>query len=260
MFDVHIQFIMEKIKASLATKTSLHQSNNGDEHHTLHTKLLSDDPICMDKMDLSNVNKTDQSYCSLDDFTGGPIQTNQSSELQVKQNSCDQNIDLNRSITATPADSSGGFHNTLSVLECHLNKTKYPHLSQQQIEHLLLHGKDLTIHNNCYIDIPIDNSQRLPFVDDAHVNDENFPNSFELELEAMDRFQSMWNEHIPPKNFEFSSLSAASHLLSTQTEQSVPKSNEYIYHIARSRNGQLYLRVRRDSGLEQGIGSVLFLP
>lgn len=246
---------MESIKS---TKVILNQSNNGDEHHTLHTKLLSNS-IGMDETDLINVNKTDQSICSLDDFTGGPIYNNQSSEIQVKQHSCD--TEQNRSITTTPADSSGGFHNTLSVLESHLNKNKFPNLSQQQIEYLLLHRKDVAIHNNSYIDIPIDNNQRLPFVGDnftnkkcdSHMGVGNLSNSFELELEAFDRLQSMLDKDIPSDNFE-SASSADLHLTSTQTEgENVLKSDEYIYHIARSRNGQLYLRVRRNSCLEQGI-------
>lgn len=243
--------MMETIKTSLPIKTNSNQSHMANEHHTLHTKLLSN-ATCIVETDSTNVNTTDQSFCSLDDFTGGPIYNNQSSELQLKQHSCDQNTELNSSITTTPADSSGGFHNTLSVLECHLNKNKNPNLSQQQIEYLLLHRKDIAIHNNGYIDIPIDKSS-------SSVNDGNFQSLFELELEAMDRLQSMWDKNIPPDNLESSSVSPDLHLSSTQTEQSVPKSNEYIYHVARSRNGQLYLRVRRSSCLDQGIKSVQFL-
>lgn len=248
---------MEKIEASLATKVSSYQliNRNEHEHHTLHTKLLTDS-ACTEETDIKNVNKTDQSICSLDDFTGGPIYNNESSVLQ---HSCDQNTELNRSITTTPADSSCGFHNTLSVLECHLNKNKYPNLSQQQIEYLLLHRKDITIHNNSYIDIPID-KRRLPSVNDnftnkksdSCINDENFSSLFELELEAMDRLHSMYDKEMPPVNSETSSSSADLLLSSKQTEENVPNSNEYIYHIARSRSGQLYLRVRRNSCSDQG--------
>lgn len=246
---------MERIKASLTMKSISNQSHIVDEHHTLHTKLLSN-ATCAVETDLTNVNKTDQSFCSLDDFTGGPIYHNQSSELQLKQHSCDQNSELNSSITSTPADSSGGFHNTLSVLEGHLNKNKSPNLSQRQIEYLLLHRKDIAIHNNSYIDIPIDNTNNKS---SSSANDGNFPSLFELELEAKDRLQSMWDENIPIDNLESSSISPDLHLPSTQAEHSVPKSNEYIYHVARSRNGQLYLRVRRNMCLDQGIKSVLFL-
>lgn len=246
---------MEKVKS---TKASLHQSNNADEHHTLHTKLLTD----MDKMNLTYLNKTDQSFYSLDDFTGGPIYNTQTSDLQVKQYSCEQNNKPNRSITTTPAESSGGFHNTLSVLECHLNKTKYPNLSLQQIEYLLLHKKDVAIHTNSYIDIPIDSDTDDNLINkksDSHTNDGNFSSLFELELEAMDRLQSMWDKSISPENFESSSFATDLHLSSKKSVQNVPKSNEYIYHIARSRNGQLYLRVRRNSCLDEGITSELFL-
>lgn len=239
---------MERIKASPTIKTVSNQSHSVDEHHTLHTKLLSN-ATCAVETDLTNVN-TDQSFCSLDDFTGGPIYHNQSSDFH----SCDQNTELNSSITTTPADSSGGFHNTLSVLECHLNKNKSPNLSQQQIE--LLHRKDIAIHNNSYIDIPIDNTNNES---NSIVEDGNLSSLFELELEAMARLQSMWVENISLDNLESSSTSPDLHLSSTQGEHSVPKSNEYIYHVARSRNGQLYLRVRRNSCLDQGIKSVIFL-
>lgn len=237
---------MESLKALQTIKMTSNQSNNVDEQHTLHTKLLSV-ATCAVETDLNNVNKSDQSFCSLDDFTGGPIHNNQSSELHLKQYSCDQNTELNSSITTTPADSSGGFHNTFSVLECHLNKNKRPNqLSQQQIEYLLLHRKDIAIHNNIYIDIPIDDANK------KSINDENFPSLFELELEAMDRLQTMWAKN-QSDNVESLPVSSDLHLSLTQTVQNEPKPNEYIYHVARSRNGQLYLRVRRNSCLDQGI-------
>lgn len=246
---------MDRMKALITTETNFYQSSS-DEHHTLHTKLLTDS----DETDSTNVNKTDQSFCSLDDFTGGPIYSNELNDLQLEQHSCDQNTELNRSITTQPADSSCGFHNTLSVLEFHLNKNKYPNLSQHQIENLLLHGKDVAIHNNSYIDIPIDNNRRLLSVDDNFtnkksvtcINDENFSSLFELELEVMDRLHSMWDEEIPPDHLKTSSSSADLPISSKETE-----SNEYMYHIARSRSGQLYLRVRRDSRSDQGTFSCI---
>lgn len=243
-----LKVIMERIKASITTKATLFQSNNRDEHNTLHTKLLKDSAC---------TNKIEQSFFPMDDFTGGPICTDESNDLQTKQYSCDQNTEPNRSITTTPADSSCGFHNTLSVLESHLNKTKYPNLSQQQIEYLLLHRKDVAIYNNSYIDIPINNDNQR-FVDDNFINinsdsstkNENPSSLFELELEAMDRLNSMCDKEITSENFVTSNSSADLPMSSEQIEENVP--NEYIYHIARSRSGQFYLRVRRNSRSDQG--------
>lgn len=208
---------MDGLKSVFTPGARWNQSNNRDEHHTLHTKLLADSSND-DKMELS----MDESICSMDDFTGGPICDDQF-DVQSKQHICDNNTNFNRSITTSPADSSGGFHNTLSVLEHHLNKKKYHNLSQQLLS----------------VDHNITNIKN-----DSHLMDEKISRPFELELEAIERLYSVWNKTKPTDNSESPSK---------QTEDNVPNSNEYIYHVARSRSGQLYLRVRRSLHLDQGM-------
>lgn len=256
---------MEELKSSLTTKSNLNQSINRDEHHTLFTKLLADSSIS-DKTDIGhcieNVNKTDAdpSICSLNDFTGGPICDDQSFDVKTKAYSCDDDTNFNRAITTTPADSSGGFHNTLSVLEYHLNKNKYPNHSQRYLDYQKFQSKDVAGSTNICVDIPINTDHGLLSIDhsttnvknDSHIDDEKISCLFDLELEAIERLHSMWA--MPPQNYESPVLTAAlPPLLSKQSEDNVPKSNEYIYHVARSRSGQLYLRVRRSLHLDQGI-------
>lgn len=276
--------IMDKITAALRLKSSIsnsseHKKNDTqDEYHTIFTKRLPSESNFGDMNSakcygIDEVDHHDQSACSLDDFIGGPIDDEQSLNLRTKSSNS------NRSITATPADSSCGFHNTFSVLEKHFNKTKYLKLSQQQIEYLLLQNKDLAVHNDTYIDIPINDRRRLHAVNDlfnSSMNDVNgwssddkeSPSHLELELEALDRLRSMWNEEMwneeiltksKIENDEIETLVTPldSSLIKEFYQQDnynigVPNSNEYIYHVAKSRDGQLYIRVRRNLRLDQG--------
>lgn len=280
--------IMNKISAALSLKSSFestanHSNSNKideqDEYHTLFTKRLLNDTSMNSTTRCSTNDEVDhynhQSACSLDDFIGGPIDEEHSFSLQSKHPLHDQSIDFNRSITATPADSSCGFHNTFSVLEKHLNKNKYLRLSQKQIEHLLLQNKNLTVHNDNYIDIPImsdDGSLHAvnEFVNSSmndtygwNVNDEESPSHLELELEAMERLRSMWtkegfdcdkNDNADERESLYTPCDTS--LIEELYQQDscsdgVPKSNEYIYHVAK-RNDQLYIRVRRNLRLDQG--------
>lgn len=275
--------IMNKISAALSLKSSpeskLSQSDSKrnddqDEYNTIFTKRLSNTstPGHMNSTSCSEVDEVDHhNQCSLDDFIGGPI--NDEHSLNSPQNR-DQNVDFNRSITATPADSSCGFHNTFSVLEKHLNKTKYLKLNQKQIEYLLLHNKDLAVQNDTYIDIPINDRRSLHAVNglfNGSMNDDNgwnfddeeSPSHLELELEAMDRLRSMWNEEMlansKVENDERDSSPTPfdSSLIEEFYQQDnhsigVQSSNEYIYHVAKARDGQLYIRVRRNLRLDQG--------
>lgn len=238
-------------------KPSLNQSHGRD---TLHTKLLTDSPVsertAFDTNSVETVKETNQSVCSVDDFTGGPIYQNQSFAVQSEQHNFDQNIDFNRSITATPADSSCGFHNTLSVLEDHLNKNKTLNLCEKQIEHLLVQNKyDVVQHDNSLIDIPINiHENSITIVkNDSNSNDKKFTSPLDQKLAEIGRQNSMWDKAIPSDHLKYSSALVDSRLLAKQSTEGVQDLNEYIYHVARLRNGQLYLRVRRSLCLDQGI-------
>lgn len=274
--------ILNKISAAFSSKCSSestsHQScskknDNQDEYNTIFTRRLSNK---------SNSNRTNSkshrendevdhhNNCSSDDFIGGPIDDEKS--LNSPKNN-DQYDGHNQSITATPADSTCGFHNTFSVLEKHLNNNKYLKLSQKQIEYLLLKNKDLVVHNDTYtyIDIPINDHRSLCDIDglsNSCMNDVNVLNSeneespshFELELEAMDRLRSIWNKEMLANSKDENGKEESSHTpfhssLIEEFYQQDEYSNcvqKYIYHIAKSRNGQLYIRVRRNLRLDQG--------
>lgn len=272
--------IMNKISAAFSLKCSTEstsdqscskKNDNQDEYNTIFTRRLSNEsnsksPREIDEDDHHN-------HCSLDDFIGGPIDDEKS--LNSPKNT-DQNDGHNRSITATPADSSCGFHNTFSVLEKHLNKNNYLKLSQKQIENLLLKNNDLVVHNDTYtyIDIPINDHRSLRDVNglsnscmnDVNVlnsEDEEYPSHLELELEAMDRLRSVWNKDMLANSKDENEKRESSHTpfdsslieeFYQQDEYStcVQNSNEYIYHVAKSRDGQLYIRVRRNLRLDQG--------
>lgn len=210
---------------------SLNQSHS---QYTLHTKLLIDDSVLDRKTfahSIEDVNATDRPALSSDDFSGGPI-------------------------CPAPADSSCGFHNTLSVLESHLNKNFTSKLSQQQIENLLLENKDVVRHHISFIDVPI-NDQRLPSISDNiankknkySTNDEKLSSSFEHKVEEN---SSVWDK-VSAINPQCSSLPTHSSLSTEQTDPNVQDPNDFIYHVAKSRSGQLYLRVRRSFHLDQGI-------
>lgn len=223
------------------------RSNSRDEHYTLHTKLLEDLSI-IDRTGLEkcipNLDKIDQSICSLDDFTSVSIYDDQSFHaLQSKQTSCKNS---NRAITSTPADSSGGFHNTMSILDHHLNKKKHSNRSQDHKKYLMLEKKDDGIPHRKCSRMTFNNNKEFPsvehntndFKNDSHIYATTISRPYEEES-----LHSVWDKTMPPNNFESPSK---------QTEDNIPNS-KIIYHIARSPSGQLYLRVRRSLHLDQGI-------
>lgn len=278
--------------ASDNVKTADNNDANNDEYHTIFSKRLStnDDLNSTTTSFINDIEpQSHQTYYSLDDFIGGPINDDYTITSdygrQSRQSNSEQNSDFIRSITATPADSSCGFQNTFSILEKHLKKNKQLKLSRQQIEYLLEQNKETAIQNDIYIDIPIDENRSLhtingPInglsndVNDFHENANEMPSLFELEFEAMERLRAMWGDalnydEIDSQQTEKDSLnticnnSDASLVeeLYQQDEIDFNKStinndghgNEsYIYHVAKSRNGQLYIRVRRNLRLDQG--------
>lgn len=266
--------------------------NTDEEYHTLFTKCLPATPLESElNSTVTSINNDSeyQSFYSMDDFIGGPLSEeylsfdyNGRQSNSSRQSNSDRNSDFLRSITTTPADSSYGFHNTFSVLETHLNKNKTQFkLSQRQIEYLLVQNRDSAVRNDVYIDIPIANGHSLHSIngsvngsmkDATLFDDEQPPSLFELEFEAMGRLRAMWgdsfnqtvNEHAfgqnenenPNTTNNDSSISSLVEEFYQQDEIDFSKNgnmgNEYIYHVAKSRNGQLYIRVRRNLRLDQG--------
>lgn len=232
---------------------SLHSYNSDGQSkfHTMYTKRLTNEPnASAESSDV--VDHRSQSACSLNDFIGGLLDERPIDLHQKQQTDHDSIYD--RSITATPADSSCGFHNTFSVLEQHLSKSK---LSQQQIENLLLRHRYVAVHNDSYIDIPIN---RSPFpirdVNVWDVGDADSLTSFDLELEAMERLRL---KSITPTSPIGKSESSDNAFTSTPQAKGYPPDerdeqspNEYMYHVAKARNGELYIRVKRNLRLDEG--------
>lgn len=190
-----------------------------------------------------------------------------------------------KSITSNPSDSSFGFHNTFSVLERQMETKKQPKLSQQQIEYLLYENTDEAVTNPIYVDIPISDESYLraisgnaneSFEDNTHdVDDINGPSLFELELEAMQRVKQLLrgggsgdgaggyvpriNDAAPngdcdngikkvPANVRASNPS----LLEDFYQQDGGDYSDYVYHVSRRINGQVYLRVVRSTPVDKG--------
>lgn len=240
-------------------------------HHTLFTKRLKVASNFENKAD-ENIDVVDHNQTALDDFIGGSVDDDHSLNSPTKNH--DKSSHFNRSITSTPADSSCGFHNTFSVLRKHLNKNKCLRLSQQQIEYLLLNNKDLAVYSDRYIDIPIQGDESfssgnslvnssLNYTNDWDTCDEEVPNLFELELEAVKRLRSILSEAsltnymIESDRNKSPPIQQHSLLIEELYQQDskcvvTENSSEYIYHVAKSRNGQLYIRVRRNVLLDQG--------
>lgn len=264
---------MNKKTAAISPRSTIDSSliDRQDEYHTILTKRLTDSSNNMNSLNSTedfDETDTNESTHSLNDFVGGPRDVNYSFNLQSQQPDSIQDTDVKRSITQTPADSSCGFHNTFSVLENHLNKNKYFKLSQQQIEYLLLQNRDLAVQSDTYIDIPISNDQSLhrfnSSVDGTNNGPKNYiqideePHSlFELEMKAIEELRSIWSIAGPHchENEIDGSQSHCSSLLENLYQQDVisaKESNDYIYHVAKSRDGQLYIRVRRNLRVDKG--------
>lgn len=228
--------------------------NGQDEYKTLFTR-----PLNAENNSINCGEIDDQNSILCTEYIGGPIKEENSKSLTNHKFDHDQDIKLNRSIIPTPADSSCGFHNTFSVLEKRLNKSKYHKLSQNQIEDLL--NKD--------IDIPIEYHHSPCSVSglaNSPLNDGDFPSDYESE--ALNRIRSPRDEsasdhaNVKIGNIEPLSEPFESSLVETFYQQDdtdgIITSNKYTYHIARARTGQLYIRVRRNLQLDKGKFIYLF--
>lgn len=260
-------------------KSELHATNHvkyvannqidedADEYGTIFPTRFGHESSYNSTDTLCNVDDYNESLQSLDDGGG---------DASDDRRSTDQQSDCNRSITATPADSSCGFHNTFSVLEEHLNKR--PKLTKRQIEYLLWLNKEASVRNELYIDIPITDKQYVRAVgqtaDDVSIEANNCSaeyveaaSLFELEIEAMEWLQS--SGHATHFNESSGTASVdASYAEEFDTNASLVEefyqqdadcvdghatsANEYIYHVAKTRNGQHYIRVLRNLRLDQG--------
>lgn len=114
----------------------------------------------------------------------------------------------------------------------------------------MLHNKDFVRHNETYIDISIIKHQSDTLL------------SFEQQFETMDGLRPLLketlivNDNIEIIEEESSPSPFNSSLIEEIYQQDdcidAQKSNRYIYHIAKTRNDQLYIRIHRNPRLDQG--------
>lgn len=185
-------------------------------------------------------------------------------------------------ISINPSSSSCGFENTFKILEGQLGKQK---LSRKQIE-LLLRTSDIK-KNPIFIDVPITNKERFlraiseekddSIFDESDVDES--PSFLELELGARQRIKELsaetsvlsanekivygssesMNEFVHGINSN-SSISSEQDL-DASLKKSVLKEDitqftgdypEYVYHVAKGKDGRLYLRVVRSLLVDKG--------
>lgn len=270
--------------SSKRRKDSKCNENNEDDYvyDTLFRRHLSSDSASnAEHMNLNsnliNNDKANQSTCSTDDFNGGPVSTS----ITTFHSSNEQIDDLNQSITSHPSDSSFGFHNTFSVLEKQLCLNKQPKLNQKQIEYLLLKNNDAVVKNPIYIDIPINDEWCLRAVSGQansslqDTDEDECPSLFELEFEAMQRVKELladketglndWfveSPSIAMDQSENSQISINTSLIEDFYQQDGGDYSEYVYHVAKSKEGRIYLRVVRsllvDKGKQQSNFNIIF--
>lgn len=232
---------------------SKRRKDSEDEYNTVFTKKLAESQL-NSTLNFELGGAYDSGPNSLD-FKGGPVTDHDETDFGQK------------SITSNPSDTSFGFHNTFSVLQKQIQTKKQPRLSQRQIEFLLHENNGEAVKNPIYVDIPISDECYLRAIsDDANgpFEDGDSPSLFELELEAMQRVKQMLVGGTTgvvggQRHFEVTKSNAAEHvresnpsLLEDFYQQDGGEYSEYVYHVARSKEGQVYLRVVRSLLVDKG--------
>lgn len=253
--------------------------DDDDEYNTMFTKRLTDASV-------SQLNSTSDSQHDISctpernlDFKGGPIASVKSlAKCNSTENEDETNL-LNSSISQNPSDSSFGFQNTFTVLERQLHLNKQPILNPTQIEYILKRNPSEAVKNPIYVDVPINAETYLRavsskanslFEDACSSGCENVdsPSLFELEIEAMQRCKQLLATHA---TFELvnesgsGSSSTGPVAMKTIAEQQIHTSliedfyqqdggdySEYVYHVAKAKDGHLYLRVVRSLLVDKG--------
>lgn len=203
------------------------------------------------------------------DFNGGPCRISHAgASTPIKPSHGSQ------SITAQPSDSSFGFHNTFNVLERQMQLNKQPKLNQKQIEYLLHENNNanVVLSNPIYVDIPISDEsyhRAISGMANGSFDDANdAPDLFELELEAMQRVKQLLHGQMHDSQEDeidaaatTANRSGSGHMVQNAMHPSLLEDfyqqdggdySNYVYHVARRKNGQVYLRVVRSLLVDKG--------
>lgn len=240
--------------------------DDGDDYNIVFTKKLNDSQL--NGTFNADINYGSSGPSSLD-FNGGPV-IDSTAEIDSGQ----------RSISSLPSDTSFGFHNTFSVLQRQMQLSKQPKLSQQQIEYLLHENNVAAVQNPIYVDIPISDESYHRAISGAangsfdDANDQ--PNLFELELEATQRVKQLLHGgdgsaaayeandaaaiddvDCGMKRMPAQICASNPSLLEDFYQQDGGDYSDYVYHVARSKNGQVYLRVVRSLLVDKGNSQII---
>lgn len=255
---------------------------NGDEYNTVFTKRLpSSSASCQLNSTSHDVDADRRGSCCSDDFIGGPVDEhapNVSTNFDDSHSLSDD--EFNVSITTLPSNSSFGFENTFSVLERQLSLSKQPKLNQQQIEYILMENNDTAVKNPIYIDFPIsdewflraisgqaNSSLQATTIDPINI-DAGPPSLFDLEIEAMLRVKELLGNtaNTTTDTVDAGSIRSSASVV-TEANAHIPINtsliedfyqqdggdySEYVYHVAKSKDGRLYLRVVRSLLVDKG--------
>lgn len=214
-----------------------------------------------------------------EDFTGGLVNDDDASSLAtvIQYGQCssstnhtitdhsNDNDDFNLSITSRPSDSSFGFENTFTILENQLHVKKQPKLNQQQIEYILLKNNDVAVKNPIYIDIPINDEWCLRSVGGygnssmQDTDDDECPPAslFDLKIEAMLRVKELLGDKCKTNDLKCNEIETEhipinTSLLEDFYQQDDDECSDYVYHVAKSKDGRTYLRVVRSFLVDKG--------
>lgn len=248
-----------------------------DEYNTVFTRRLNSSCASGQLNSTSHgVEANNYGACCSDDFIGGPVHEH-TPKLPTSADRSDTDDAFNVSITTLPSDSSFGFENTFSVLERQLRLSKQPKLNQQQIEYILMKNNDTAVKNPIYIDIPISDewclraisgqangSLQATTIDPIVDVDTGPPSLFDLEIEAMLRVKELLGTtekttidtvdagSTTPTMVDTHHIPISTSLIEDFYQQDGGDYSEYVYHVAKSKEGRVYLRVVRSLLVDKG--------
>lgn len=232
-----------------------------DEYNTVFTKKLINEIDLNSTLELNNPSLPSTSLTN----NGGLLS--------------DYDEDIINIISDKPSDSSFGFQNTFEILEKQMIESKQLRLSRNQLECFLDSQKSIE-HPDGYLNIPLRpehlrciSEEGSNFDEDEAIHDK--PDLFELELEASKRIYEMFSTKnsnlndkscddlksplnellygIVPKSKDDENFDTSfSHKLSETTTARDGEYPEYLYHIAKGKDGRLYLRVVRSMLVDKG--------
>lgn len=239
-----------------------------DEYNTVFTKKLINETDLNSTLNSSSLPSSSSPINEENnlDYTGGLL------------SDYDETKDI-INVSTKPSDSSFGFQNTFEILEKQMIESKQLRLSRTQLECFLDSEKSE------YLNIPLRpevlrciSEEGSNFDEDEAKYDK--PDLFELELEASKRIYEMFSTK--NSNLNDKSCDDLKSPLNELLYGIVPKFNaeeettfptkltetttvrdgeypEYLYHIAKGKDGRLYLRVVRSMLVDKGNFSFLLI-